>query len=98
MTLPKLRPDSTDDDAPEADAAWFEKAKPAAEVLPSLFGEEAAAQMLLPRRGRPPLAHPKEHVNIRLDADVLEAFKRTGAGWQTRLNRALREWLATHPT
>lgn len=98
MTQPRIRPDTPDDDAPEADAAWFAKAKPAAEVLPALFGEEAAAQMLQPRRGRPRLANPKEHVNIRLDADVLEAFKRTGAGWQTRLNRALREWLATHAT
>jgi len=28
---------------------------------------------------------------IRLDADVMAAFRRTGAGWQTRINAVLRE-------
>lgn len=37
-----------------------------------------------------------EEPNIRLDPDVLDAFKRRGPGWQTRMNAALREWLATH--
>jgi len=39
---------------------------------------------------------PKEHVNTRLDADVVQAFRRAGKGWQTRLNNALRDWLNTH--
>lgn len=95
MTQPKPRPDLLDDDAPEADAAWFARAKPASEVLPGLVGTAAAAELLKPRRGRPAAAAPKAHVNIRLDADVLSAFKRTGAGWQTRLNQALRDWLAS---
>jgi len=30
------------------------------------------------------------------DADVVEAFKATGKGWQTRMNAALRDWLKTH--
>ena len=30
-------------------------------------------------------------------ADVMAAFKATGAGWQTRMNDALRDWLRTHP-
>jgi len=30
------------------------------------------------------------------DADVLEAFRATGKGWQTRMNAALREWLKEH--
>ena len=96
MTLPKIPPDSPDDDAPEADADWFSRAKQAAELLPALLGADTAAEMLKPRRGRPPSSAPKLHVNIRLDADVLDAFKRTGPGWQTRLNTALREWLDAH--
>ena len=39
---------------------------------------------------------PKAQVNIRLDADVVEQFRATGRGWQTRLNAALKEWLKTH--
>lgn len=52
--------------------------------------------MLRPKRGRPPADHPKAQVNIRLDADVVAAFRASGRGWQTRLNAALKEWLKTH--
>ena len=45
------------------------------------------------RRGRPPLESPKILTTIRLDADVLEAFRSQGPGWQTRVNEALRDWL-----
>jgi len=44
--------------------------------------------------GRPRLAHPKVAVTIRYDRDVIEAFKRSGPGWQTRMNAALRHALA----
>lgn len=90
-------PERVDEDAPEATAAWFERARPAEEVLSDLLGCAVAQEMLKPKRGRPALTHPKEHVNIRLDADVLGAFKGSGAGWQTRINHALREWLKAHP-
>lgn len=92
----KPNPELIDDDAPEATDEWFKKARPARDVLPVLVGKSAAKELLKPRRGRPVSASPKEHVNIRLDADVLSAFKGTGSGWQTRLNNALRDWLRTH--
>ena len=62
---------------------------------PLLLMRQATPAFTRPRR--PALAHPKEHVNIRLDADVVGAFKGSGAGWQTRINNALREWLNAHP-
>jgi uncharacterized protein (DUF4415 family) len=43
------------------------------------------------RRGRPPLPNPKQAVKLRLDADVLAAYRKTGAGWQTRINGDLRK-------
>jgi uncharacterized protein (DUF4415 family) len=89
----KVNPELADDDSPELTAQWFEKAKPASKVLPRLIGKENAAELLKPKRGRPPLENAKEHVNIRLDADILLAFKSKGRGWQTRVNSALREWL-----
>jgi uncharacterized protein (DUF4415 family) len=52
--------------------------------------------LLTPKRGRPPLPATKSHINLRLDADILEQFKQSGRGWQTRMNLALREWLATN--
>jgi uncharacterized protein (DUF4415 family) len=36
------------------------------------------------------LAAPKEAVKLRLDADVVASFRAGGAGWQTRMNDALR--------
>jgi uncharacterized protein (DUF4415 family) len=63
--------------------------RPAAEVLPP----ELLA--LLPKRKpgqRGPQKTPiKDQVTLRLDRDVLAHFKASGAGWQTRLNAALRE-------
>ena len=46
------------------------------------------------RRGRKPLAAPKVSTTIRFDPDVLAAFRARGPGWQSRVNAALREWLA----
>jgi uncharacterized protein (DUF4415 family) len=28
---------------------------------------------------------------------VLEAFKATGPGWQTRINEVLKDWVKSHP-
>jgi uncharacterized protein (DUF4415 family) len=43
------------------------------------------------RRGRGPQRAPtKVLTTIRLDADVLEYFRALGAGFQTRINEALR--------
>ena len=42
-------------------------------------------------RGRPKSDNPKQAVNLRLDPDVLEHFRSTGPGWQTRVNAALRK-------
>lgn len=39
----------------------------------------------------------KEQVAIRFDPDVLAGFCAGGAGWQTRMNAALKEWLAAKP-
>jgi len=38
----------------------------------------------------------KQAVTVRYSPEVLVAFRATGAGWQTRMNDALREWLQTH--
>lgn len=43
------------------------------------------------QRGRPKLPVTKVSTTIRLDPDVIDAFKRDGAGWQSRINDALRK-------
>ena len=43
------------------------------------------------KRGRGPQAEPtKVLTSLRLDADILEFFKSKGAGYQSRINAALR--------
>lgn len=56
-----------------------------------LTAELAARLVPLARRGRPTVERPKEPVTTRVDADVLEAIKASGRGWQTRVNEVLRE-------
>ena len=43
------------------------------------------------RRGRPPIPNPKQAIKLRLDAEVIDAYRETGAGWQTRINDDLRK-------
>jgi uncharacterized protein (DUF4415 family) len=48
-------------------------------------------EQIVRKRGRPKLDRPKELVTLRLDADVLSSYRKTGAGWQTRINDDLRK-------
>jgi uncharacterized protein (DUF4415 family) len=43
----------------------------------------------LVRRGRPKLENPKQAVKLRLSSEVIEHFRSTGPGWQTRINAEL---------
>ncbi|MBS0467855.1 MAG: BrnA antitoxin family protein [Proteobacteria bacterium] len=65
--------------------------KPAAEVLPP----DLLRTMGIKARG-PQKAPTKQATTIRLSPEVMEAFKATGAGWQTRIDAALKDWLRTH--
>ena len=47
-------------------------------------------------RGRPKAAVTKERITIRLSHDVVERFRASGAGWQTRVDAALKDWLNSH--
>jgi len=72
------------------------------EEIPELTDEWFAAADYyvggkLVRRGRPRKASPKKLVSLRLDAEVLTAFRAQGKGWQTRINSALLEWLDSRP-
>lgn len=51
----------------------------------------------LVRRGRPRAEHPKVPISIRLSEEVLARFRASGPGWQSRIDAALKEWLAAHP-
>jgi uncharacterized protein (DUF4415 family) len=58
--------------------------------------QEAQAEIKKRLRGRPAGSGAKSSTTLRLDTEVLEAFRATGRGWQTRVNNALQEWLREH--
>jgi uncharacterized protein (DUF4415 family) len=58
--------------------------------------QSALAAKRRPGQRGPGRRPPKVSINIRLSPEVLEAFKATGAGWQTKVDGALKEWLEDH--
>jgi uncharacterized protein (DUF4415 family) len=68
------------DDAPELDDAWFQRA-------------ELRVGDTVIRPGRPKAGVTKVSTTVRFDADIIDAFRADGPGWQTRMNLALRQWL-----
>ena len=50
----------------------------------------------LVRRGRPKLGKRKVLLSVRYSQEVVEYFRSTGDGWQTRMDEALKEWLKEH--
>ena len=65
------------EDAPELTDDWFDKA-------------DFKIGRTVIRRGRPP-GSTKAQVSLRLDQDVIAAFRAQGPGWQSRMNDALRK-------
>jgi len=70
---------------PEWTKEDFARARPASEVH-----GKAAAKQLVRKRGRP-TGSSKEQIALRVDVEVLKAYKSGGAGWQTRMNDDLRK-------
>ena len=83
----RLKPELIDGENPEWTAADVKRAVP-------FSGLSASLQAKL--RGRPKAAVTKERITIRLSPDVVQPFRATGDGWQTRIDAALRDWLKKH--
>lgn len=87
----KPKPPADYDDNPEWTEADFAAARPASEVLPP----EALA-LLVRKPGRQAgwtKPGAKKSITLRLDPDVIEGWRKSGPGWQSRMNAALREAL-----
>jgi uncharacterized protein (DUF4415 family) len=69
--------------------------KPAAQVLDPAVYAGLLDLNARARRGKQK-SPTKLPTTIRLSPDVMAAFKATGAGWQTRIDNALKDWLSTH--
>ncbi|WP_455287258.1 BrnA antitoxin family protein [Cupriavidus necator] len=86
-----------DSDAVELPTERIRRMRPARDVLAQVVGKEKSDE-LVKRRGRPakPVAERKVNQTLRIDPDVLEAYKATGSGWQTLMNDALRDYAKSH--
>jgi uncharacterized protein (DUF4415 family) len=74
---------AADPDARELTDEELAAMRPAREVLPpALFAA-------LTKRGRPRSPNKRVQVTLRVDPDVLAAYKATGPGWQSRMHEAL---------
>jgi len=58
------------------------------EELPELT-EEMLARGKINKGGRPVSSNPRKQLTLRLPADVIERWKATGPGWQTRMAERL---------
>ena len=74
----------SDPDAPPLTEEELVRFRPADQVMP-----EFVAEVMRQKRGRPPAESPKKQVTLRLDQEVVDHFKASGPGWQTRINDAL---------
>ena len=70
------------DDAPEVTGQW-------------IAGADLYHGKKLVRRGRPVGSGQKTQTTLRISKDVLEFFRATGPGWQTRMDNALKRYVAS---
>jgi uncharacterized protein (DUF4415 family) len=77
------KPPAGFDDNPAWSSADLRRARPASVIVPAIVAEQKR------RAGRPRLENAKVPVSLRLDPDVLAAYKKTGQGWQRRINATL---------
>lgn len=78
-----------DGEVRELTAEDMARFKPAGKVLPPSLRKQLGV------RG-PQKSPTKERITIRLSREVVEQFRESGEGWQTRVDSALRDWLKSH--
>jgi len=71
--------------------------KEPAEDEDSPDASEAIRAEIERRRGQGRRSGTKVVATIPFDPEVLDVFRATGPNWQSRINQALKEWIATHP-
>ena len=74
-----------DEENPEWTEEDFARARPFKEVFPEQY-----AAWEKKRLGRPPAENPKVHISFRLASDVVDAIRKSGRGYNARVERVLR--------
>jgi uncharacterized protein (DUF4415 family) len=84
----KKNPELIDGENPEWTKKMLKRARPASEVVPKVVESH--------RRGRPLKPGKKRQLTLRLSPEVVDYFKSSGPGWQTRMDEALKEYVESH--
>jgi uncharacterized protein (DUF4415 family) len=87
----KPNPELIDDDNPEWTEEDFKNAVPFS-ALPESLQTTLRGLKVRGKQQSP----TKVSTTVRFDRDVLDAFRATGRGWQSRMNDALKAWLKEH--
>ncbi|MCA3269101.1 MAG: BrnA antitoxin family protein [Thalassospira sp.] len=85
------------DDAPELTEEWFASGQWLVAGVPVSADVGKATFRKALAVGRPKGSGKTKSLTMRLDTDVVNSFKATGKGWQTRINAALKDWLQKNP-
>jgi uncharacterized protein (DUF4415 family) len=80
----------------EEDASITAAAESDPDALPLTDRQMSEMVPLRVLRGRPKLANKKQLVSIRYSPEVIAYFKASGAGWQARMDAALKEYVEAH--
>ena len=92
--MPKLKA-KTIMPTPVEDAAITAMAMADPDAIPLTDAQWQQVKPLV-HRGRPLGSGTKTQVTLRLDMEVIQKFKASGDGWQTRINDALKSWVQSH--
>ena len=84
----KTNPELIDEENPEWTRKMLKQARPASEVVHKVVEAH--------RRGRPLKSDKKRQLTLRLSPEVVDYFKSSGPGWQTRMDEALKEYVESH--
>lgn len=80
----------------EEDQAIVAAAKGDPDAQPLTPTQLKAMVPLKALRGRPKSENPKQLVSVRYSREVIEYFKSTGEGWQSRMDGVLLKYVARH--
>jgi len=69
----------------------FKRSRPAAEVVPAIVKAYREGRLRGPQK-----VPTKVQTTVRLSRDVIQFFKSTGRGWQTRIDEALKDYVKSH--
>ncbi len=86
---PKQNPELMNEENPEWTDEMFAQAKPMFEVDPELVALSKRAL------GRPKSENPKILLSVRYSSEVVDFFKSTGKGWQTRMDEVLLKYVSS---